>query len=336
VRDEFTLPAVHALHLVQLCARWRVAPARLLAGTGLDEAALAAPGRRLPLETVIALVARARELSGEPALGFHLGLQMRIAWHGMLGFAAMASSTVRDALEIAIRFAPTRTNALALRLDVAGETAALAIEERAPLGAAQDAIVLALVVGIWQIGNALCGRVLGGSVDLAFPEPTYYAPFARLAPARLRFDQPEHRILFDAAILELPCGQGDPVARQLAREQCERELAALGATDPLAQVRALLPAGPGADTSGFRTQDEVAHEMGVSARTLKRRLAEHGTTFRALLDQARRDRATLLLRDGKLGVDEIGALLGYADPANFGRAFRRWTGTSPSEFRKRG
>jgi AraC-like DNA-binding protein len=334
VPDEYTLPAVHALHLVQLCARWRVTPERLLAGTGLDAAALAAPGRRLPLDTVIALVERARALTSEPALGFHLGLQMRIAWHGMLGFAAMASSTVRDALETAIRFAPTRTNALALRLDVAGDTAALAIEERAPLGAAQDAIVLALVVGIWQIGNALCGRVLAGSVDLAFPEPAYYAPFARLAPARLRFDQPEHRMLFDAAILDLPSGEGDPVARQLAREQCERDLAALGAADPLAQVRALLPAG--GETSGFRTLDEVASEMGVSARTLKRRLAEHGTSFRALLDQARRDRATLLLRDGKLAVDEIGALLGYADPANFGRAFRRWTGTSPSEFRRRG
>ncbi|HTJ43672.1 MAG TPA: AraC family transcriptional regulator [Kofleriaceae bacterium] len=328
--ESYTLPAVHALHLVQLCGRWRVTPEQLLAGTGLDAGGLAAPGRRLPLATVIGLVERARTLTGEPALGFHLGLQMRISWHGFVGFAAMASSTVRDALEIAARFAPTRTNALALRLEVIEKTAALVIEERAPLGAAQDAIVLALVTGIWQIGNALCGRVLAGSVDLAFDEPAYYARFKNMAPANLRFAQPQHRMIFDASILALPIAERDPVAEQIAREQCERELAELGVADPLAQVRALLPSD-----AGFRTLDQVAERMHVSVRTLKRRLAEHDTSFSALLDEARRDRATHLLRAGELGVDEIGARLGYSDPANFARAFRRWTGISPRAFRKK-
>lgn len=328
---EYTLPAVHALHLVQLCGRWRITPEALLAGTGLDAGGLAAPGRRLPLATVIALVERARALTGEPALGFHLGLQMRVSWHGFLGFAAMASSTIRDALAIAERFAPTRTNALALRLEVHAGTAALVIEERAPLGPAQDAIIFALVTGIWQIGSALCGRALPGSADLAFAEPAYYARYAKMAPSNLRFGQPQHRMVFDAALLELPIAERDPVAQQLAREQCERELAELGVADPLAQVRALLPAEP----SGFRTLDEVAERMHVSVRTLKRRLAEHGTSFSALLDEARRDRATMLLRGGELGVDEIGARLGYSDPANFARAFRRWTGVSPRAFRRK-
>jgi AraC-like DNA-binding protein len=329
MRDEPTLPAVHALHLVQLVARWRVTPEQLLAGTGLTADGLAAPGGRLPLATVVALIERARVLTREPAIGFHLGLQMRISWHGFVGFAAMASATIRDALEIAARFAPTRTNALALRLDVVGDTAALVIEERAPLGAAQDAIIFALVTGIWQIGNHLCGRVLEGAVELAFAEPAYFAPFARVAPANVRFDQPQHRLVFDAAILDLPIGERDAVAQQLAREQCERELAALGG-DVSAQVRALLPAD-----AGFRTIDDVADRLHLSVRTLKRRLAEQGTSFSALLDEVRRDRATLWLRGGELSVDEIGARLGYSDPANFARAFRRWTGSSPAAFRRK-
>ncbi len=330
--DEPTLPAVHALHLVQLAARWHVTPAQLLAGTGLDEAALAAPGGRLPLATVVTLVERARALTGEPAIGFHLGLQMRISWHGFVGFAAMASATVRGALEIAERFAPTRTNALALRLEVVGAQASLVIEERAPLGTAQDAIIFALITGLWQIGNSLCGRVLVGEVDLAFAEPAYFAQYARMAPASLRFDQPQHRMVFDAAILDLPVGDRDAVAQQLAREQCERELAALGAgADIEAQVRAQLPAD-----AGFRSIDLVAERLHVSVRTLKRRLAGRGTSFSALLDQVRRDRATLLLHAGELTVDEIGARLGYSDPANFARAFRRWTGSSPRAFRRRG
>jgi len=87
--------------------------------------------------------------------------------------------------------------------------------------------------------------------------------------------------------------------------------------------------------AGFRTLDQVAERMHVSVRTLKRRLAEHDTSYSALLDEARRDRATHLLRAGELGVDEIGARLGYSDPANFARAFRRWTGISPRAFRKK-
>jgi AraC-like DNA-binding protein len=71
----------------------------------------------------------------------------------------------------------------------------------------------------------------------------------------------------------------------------------------------------------------------MSMRTLKRRLAERDTSFSALLDEARREKATLLLRAGELTVDEIGQRLGYSDAANFGRAFRRWTGTSPKAFR---
>ena len=106
-----TLPGVHALHLVELVARWQVTPADLLAGSELSQASLSDPATRLPMPTFERLIERARELTGEPGLGFHLGLSMRISAHGHLGFAAMTATTLGDALEIAVRFAPTRTTA---------------------------------------------------------------------------------------------------------------------------------------------------------------------------------------------------------------------------------
>jgi len=325
-----TLPAVHLHHLVQVVARWKVTPGELLAGTGLDAAVLAAPGARVPLAQAIEVIERARRLTGEPALGFQLGLQMRVSWHGFIGFAALASPTARDAIEIAIRFAPTRTDALALRLHVEDRVASLVIEELAPLGSARDVVILALATGIWQIGNSLVGYVITGSVELAMPEPPYFARFAPFAPGSVRFDQPAHRLLFDAALLDTPLANADPVARDLARDQLERELAAVGgAADPVAQVRALL-----ADNRAFPNIDEVARRMHVSARTLKRRLAERDTSFTSLLEEARRERALLLLRAGELSVDEVGRRVGYSDPANFARAFRRWTGKTPRAFRR--
>ncbi|HEX9101613.1 MAG TPA: AraC family transcriptional regulator ligand-binding domain-containing protein, partial [Polyangia bacterium] len=174
-RNAESLPAIHALHLAELVERWNVSAKQLLAGSGLDRAELQLPGRRVSVATMERLVERARALTREPALGIYFGLQMRISWHGYLGLAAMTSRNVRQALELATRFLPTLTGAIALGLEIDGATASLTIEERADFGAARDAIILALVVGIWQLGSTLTGRRLGGRVDVALPEPAYFA-----------------------------------------------------------------------------------------------------------------------------------------------------------------
>lgn len=90
---QHSIPAVHALHLVELVRRWDVSPEELLAPLGLRAEALADPGARMPVRMVEALVEQARRLTGEPGLGFFLGLQMRVSSHGYLGFAAMTSAT---------------------------------------------------------------------------------------------------------------------------------------------------------------------------------------------------------------------------------------------------
>jgi AraC-like DNA-binding protein len=330
-----TVPAVHALHLVTLVRRWNVPAEDLLAPVGLVEASLADPGARLGLAQIEALVARARTLTREPGLGLYLGLQMSISSHGYLGFAAMSAATVRDALALATRFAPTRTDALRLRLHEDAGSAALVIEERADLGAARDFVILALLVGIWQMGRALTGRELDGRMDVAFAEPAYMARFAPFAGGRLRFDQPAHQLVFDAAVLELPMKMADPAALRLAAEQCERELATLraGADERvLAQVERLVARAGG----GFRSLDEVARALHLSPRTLKRRLAAEGASFSDVVEHERRERALLLLAAPDLPLDAVAERLGYSDVANFTRAFRRWTGTTPGAYRRAG
>ena len=105
---------------------------------GLDAAILGVPGAQLPVPTVVELFERARTLTGNPGIGIQLGLQMRASAHGYLGFAAMTASTLREALETATRFVPTRTNAIGLSLHVSGSSASLVIEQRADFGPAQD------------------------------------------------------------------------------------------------------------------------------------------------------------------------------------------------------
>lgn len=328
--EEHSLPAVHALHIAELAARWDVAQVDLFAELGLDADALADPDARVSVRDFERLVTRARALTGEPALGLFLGLHMRVSAHGYLGFAAMTAPTARAAIELACRFAPTRTRALALRVHVDGDLASLVLEERADFGAARDVVVFALMIGIWQIGNALTGRELEGHADFAFAEPDYYARFAEVAP-RVRFAQPANQLVFDAKILDLPLTMADAAALRLAQEQCKLALDALGIDGQLAgRVRRLIPKKDG----GVRSLEEIAAEVGLSPRTLKRKLAETGAAYSALVEEEQREKALLLLRAPELTLDDVADRLGYSDVTGFARAFRRWTGRTPAAYRR--
>lgn len=314
------------LDLVELAsARWNVAPSALLEGLPITRDALAEPAIRVPLRVCEAIVARAYALTGEPSLAFIAGAHMKLSSHGFLGFAAMTASTIREALELATRYASTRTGAIGLALYVESGTASIVIEERADLGTLREFIVIALMFGLMQLGRSLTGVPLDGAAELAFAEPAYARALG--LGARLRFAQPAHRLVFASPILDLPLTSADAAAKRLAAAQCERELAALDAGF-LGVVRGAIR-----DAVGITG---VAKRLHLSSRTLKRRLADHGTTFSAIRDEDRRQRALLLLADRSLSIGEVATQLGYTELPNFTRAFRRWTGETPAEYRRRG
>ena len=323
------LPGAYLKELVELVGRWKITPDMLLAGLPIDDAKLSEPTTRVPLRVCEAILGRAIELTREPALAVHVGTQMRVSTHGFLGFAAMTASTAREALDLAVRFASTRTSAIGLALYVEGDTASLVIEERTPLSPLiREFVVIALTVGIWQIGQALTGTPLDGIAECAFPAPDYVGKLP--TAGRLRFDCPAHRLVFPAKELDLPLRSADAVATRLAREQCERELAEVVDAGLPGRIRALL-----SESDGSRSLDDVAKQLRLSSRTIKRKLAERGTTFSELRDDLRRQRALLLLDNRELSISDVAARLGYSELPNFTRAFRKWTGKTPLAYRER-
>ena len=314
-----------------MLGRWGITPEELLFPLGLDAKTLADPASRLlHTDADARVVERARALSGEAALGYHLGLRMQMSAHGYLGFAAMTASTLREALELACRFAPTRSTAIDLRLEERDDRAYVVIHENTDFGSAREVVVVSLLVGIWRIGDSLTGKELVGDAELAFAEPPYASRLVDLLPGAIRFSQPVRRLVFDRRLLDLPLTLSDPDALRLARDQCERELDRLGYQRSVtARVRAVL----GAAIGELPSLEEMAAELGTSARTLKRKLADDQTKYSDLVDGVQSARAMALLRS-ELTVDEVANRLGYSDSANFTRAFRRWTGKTPTAFRK--
>ncbi|HEX6243877.1 MAG TPA: AraC family transcriptional regulator [Polyangiales bacterium] len=331
--DPVSIPAVYARELIALSERFGVAPERLLEGFGKSQAELNDPALRIPLKNMGQLTKRALALTNEPGLAFYMGLQMRLSQHGFLGFAAMTARDLGEAVALAERFGSTRTTAISLHLVVEGALAAVTLEEHVDLGELREFLVVALFSGMAQLAQAVTGRQLNGVVDLSFEEPAYFQRFAHVVPADVRFSRPDNRLIFSEAFLSYPIIGADPVAMQLAREQCERELATLSAgVRLLDQVRALLH-GAGRELPSL---EQVSKALHVSSRTLKRKLTEHGTSFSRIVDAHLRGQALLLIEDARLTIDEIADRLGYSDTANFARAFKRWTGSAPGAFRTQG
>ncbi|MET0287399.1 MAG: AraC family transcriptional regulator ligand-binding domain-containing protein [Polyangiales bacterium] len=327
-----SIPAIHILHTLSLLGRWNVDARAVLDGLGTTEELLAQPGARISLEQLTQMLELLAPSIGGAELGFYLGWQMKVSAHGFLGFAALSSPTLHEALKVAVRFAPTLTNAINLVLREGPDTTTLVVEEKVDLGATRELIVSALLIGIWQIGNALTGRLLEGEGAVTFAQPPAFDRFRELISVPLHFNGDEHRLTFASSIMKYPLLMADPAAQQLAREQLERELDSIKPPETFKErVANLLPL----DGGGFRSMPEVARLLYMSDRTMKRRLLAEGTSFGDILDEARKARALVLLRSPKLSLHDVAEQVGYSDLSNFTRAFRRWTGVTPSKFRAR-
>jgi AraC-like DNA-binding protein len=329
-RDQRTVPGCLVLQIAQLVKRWNVTPVDLLDGLGLSEQDLGVTQARVPIASYVAVLERARTLTAEPGLGFCWGLQMRPSAYGYLGFAAMSAATLREAIELAIEFAPLISTGGGMHLQVDGGTASLVLDEQTDLGSVRDVVVIARLIGLWRIARVITGRDLPGAADISFPEPRYHARFAHLV-APVRYGQPATRWVMAAEALETPLIMADRAALHVARAQCERQLDALSSNGRLARaVRHLLWNHDG----GLRSPLEVARALHVSPRTLRRKLALQGSSLSLLFEEERCDRALSLLRASELSIEQVSERLGYRNVQNFTRAFRRWTGETPAAHRR--
>jgi AraC-like DNA-binding protein len=300
--------------------------------TGISQADVEDPLRRLDLPTIVRLFENARSLTAEPGLGYYLALQKRVSMYGYIGFVAQSARTVGEVLTLALRYAPLVSSALTFELQLERTSGWLLVEEHVSLGSVRDVILISIMLGLQTIRASLTGSTGRQRVELAFPEPSYYSRFAHIAPDTV-FGQPLNRIAIDRRTLDLPIVTADATALSVARQMCEQAIEELGFDTELAQqVRRFLPR----DGDGFRGMEEVAALLRTSPRTLKRRLAIDGLSFSALLERERKLEAVRMLRSSRLSLDVIAERLDYASVSTFIRAFQRWTGKTPAAYRRAG
>lgn len=325
------IPGVYGLLLLDVVSRWGYNDATLFEPFGLTSEQLAHPDMRMPVELANELVKRARQLTGEPSLGFHLGTQMRISIHGFIGYAIMTATNTAEALVLASRFIQLRMPFLQLYFSTFGEKATIEIKCNIDLEPLREEILVALSIGIHTMSKALTGVDISSEIDYDFAMPKGFERYLSRLNSKVRFNQPHLIASFDKKYLGLQMVHADPISSQIAINQCETELSQLGERRRISmKVRDILSQ----HEQSHLGIEAVAEQLFMSDRTLKRQLAAEDTSFSTIVDEVRYRRATSLLSRTDYSLEQIADELGYSDVANFSRAFKRWSGRSPSNWRK--
>lgn len=306
----------------------------LLVDAGLPGDLLDDPAGRLSLLETWSIFDALLQATGDPLLGFEAARRLPLTAHGSLGYALICASTPRQAVEVLQRFWHLRGRGVLMNHHETPDGLFFEVTPEVPIPTRLRDLLFGSMLTSMVGGMGFVLPDLAGDAEiwLQGPPPEGLESFAGPLP-RLRFQMPRAGIALPVSKqrLDQPLPTANPEAFNQAIAQCERESALndIG-DDVLAPVRAALT--PGDD--GYPTPEVLAETLNLSPRTLRRRLHEHGHSYKQLLEEARRRDSHQLLARPELEVRQVAAMLGYTDPANFTRAFKSWTGMAPSGWRQ--
>ncbi len=270
------------------------------------------------------------ERTGCPHFGLLHGQKGGLNFLGLLGLLARYSPDVGSALRSIVRYMHLHIRGAVTTLEVHATRATFCYEIYEPDAEATDQISDAAVATMYNIMLELCGSNWSPlEVRLAHRKPDDVAPFRRFFRAPLRFDAEENALEFFADSLHRPLPAVEPELRRLLVAQVEALEGQYSDQFP-EQVRSILRT---ALLTDHGNSDQIAKLFSMHSRTLHRRLAASGTSFRELVDESRFAIARQMLTDTSADVSHIALMLNYADSSAFTRAFRRWSGSTPSQWR---
>lgn len=332
MREDFTASAGLARLMLEAMAEAGFDTAALCAAADLVPGQWAEPEDRVPVDALTRLWHEAERRSADPHLGLHIGERAQPRAITVVSYLLMSSPTVREGLEKVIRYRHLMSQAIELSLvEIDGGRAELRFDlSDGDLPHTQHQIEYMGVV-VAKFNQWLTGRDFR-PVETRFrhPAPADTAEHRRVFGAPVVFGADTNCLVVEAAFLSRPSVHADPQMHRLHEEFAQRHLVTLEDRSVVRRVKdelaGLLECGP-------RDLESIARRLDMSPRTLQRRLAEEGSTFQDALDAVRRDTCLSQLETSNLPVTELVYLAGFAEPSTFYRAFKRWTGQTPAEYR---
>lgn len=287
---------------------------------------------QLNFQQRLALFRSAQKLAAKPETGLLAGQRQQINYFGAYGYAMATSETLSNAWRVGRDFFSLSGSLFRISLDVQDGVGIYRSYNPESLGP-----ILPFAAEYWRSSQSTIFTLVLGrtfpSLKMYFPyaAPKHAALYREVLGCPVHFKPGRMEWHFDASVLKEPCSFADPGVAQLCENYCEQFVERSHGKSMFQQqilrtcVRNLGSANVQAAV--------VARSLNMSVRTMYRRLSDEGVSYQALLDRLRNSVAVEYLRNTNLPIEEIGTQCGYQDVSNFRKAFRRWTGTSPSSYR---
>lgn len=331
--EALPMPATYGRHLARLFP-----PDRLLEGTGLTADDLRNPDLRITVRQALTYVRNTLTLASEADWYLAWASTLADHFHGPISAALASAPTLGAGLDVFLRFFPGRVPYLHLQGRDEGAMFAAEVCPLIDLGDATPLLVETPLLVLQQYLDTIYGVDLPRArLELAYPPTAHAGHYDRYFKCALRFGAPRHALVLPADWRALRNLDHVPSIWTHAVQQCESTIASSVERSTLGRVHDLL-ARAFAEPDRLRplpTLADLAQRLHLAPRTLIRHLRRMGTTYQALCDDFLRARAAEHLANERVRIKEVAAALGFNNPANFGKAFRRWYGMAPGEFRAR-
>ena len=306
----------------------------LMQAASLTPEALKDPDSRIPLSAQLKLWRALIEHTESAACGLEIGRSVSAEQLGVVGYTMAYSQTLGQAYQRLARYMRIISEATIFEVVHCADSARLQFTTHPYLVALRHPIE-GQVAAILTVGRKITQTdFVPLEISLPTTKPINTRIYRETFRCRLRFDQPEAAFVLTTDQMQLPLNAADGTLSGYLEELASAKLHALRTPqEPFGDtVRRMLWSDL---SSGKPELSNVASQLGISARTLQRRLRQNGTSYSLVLDELRREVSSELLVEGNLAVSDVAYLLGYSEPSAFQRAFRRWYELTPRQFKSR-
>lgn len=301
-----------------------------LSTVGADIRVLERADIEIPGEQYIALWEAAGTVN--PTIGLDLGIQTQANDFGALGHALHCAPSVEKALRTLHQFIIVFAQESVINFECDSRAAYVEYQIVAPtiLYRRQDSEFT--IASIFRQLNLLTGSTIKPlRVDFEHEKPANTSVHKQIFQCPIHFNQPSNRLYLSLDTLRLPVAHANERLHEALEPYLERQRQErVVCDDILPQITRMIAAGM---SSGSLSLIDISDQMGLSRRTLQRRLKDQGIEFSSLIEDVRRELALAYMQGSEYSVTEISLLVGYAESSSFTRAFRRWTGQSPQQYR---
>ena len=305
----------------------------LLAAVQLDEIEKDKPGARIPAANFNRLLDELGQRSGNDRIALRIGEATQPRMLGSIGFLMATAPDLQSAFQELIDYLPLLCEGIHLEMEQKADGTHLLvelenIEERR---AAEWFMACLLNWPRWLSGK----QIPALSIELIYPPPDNPGAYERFFASEVKYNADHNRLLIPNSYLKLPCLDANEEMHRLHREFADNLLSTSGREGALvAQVKSLIRHGL-TDAQGGVRREKIAASLNLSLRTLQRKLGNLNTNFQDLYDQTRKELALQQIQKGGISFGELSFMLGFSNQSAFQKAFKRWMGVPPSQYREK-